>query len=104
MRTCRRNGSHSALSIRVGVSTLCNIVGQGVSGGMYIDDIKIYSLTPYLATPVLGRHTDFTETSFVLNWNPVDGAEKYIVNVWYDDLYGEKNSACRQRRDRRDFI
>lgn len=73
-----------------GVSTLCNIVGQGVSGGMYIDDIKIYSLTPYLATPVLGRHTDFTETSFVLNWNQVDGAEKYIVNVWYDDLYGER--------------
>lgn len=73
-----------------GTSTLCNIVGQGVSGGMYVDDIKIYSLKPYIATPVLKRHTDFTESSFTANWSEVEGAEKYIVDVWYDDLYGER--------------
>lgn len=73
-----------------GKSTLCNIVGQGLAGGMYIDDVKIYSLRPYLATPVLRRHSDFTDSSLVLNWHPVDGAEKYIVNLWYDDLYGDR--------------
>ena len=73
-----------------GKSTLCNIVGQGLSGGMYIDDIKLYSLKPYLNTPVLRRHSDFTEDSFVLNWHPVEGAEKYIVNIWYDDIYGDR--------------
>ena len=73
-----------------GKSTLCNIVGQGISGGMYIDDVRLYSLKPYLATPQLRRHSDFTDESFVLNWNPVEDAEKYIVNVWYDDLYGRR--------------
>ena len=36
-----------------GPSTLCNIVGQGIAGGMFIDDVRLYSLTPYLATPVM---------------------------------------------------
>lgn len=74
-----------------GPSTLCNIVGQGVRGGMLIDDIRIYTMRPFLSTPVARRHTDFTETSFVANWFPVDGAEKYVLNVWYDDLYGERH-------------
>ena len=73
-----------------GPSTLCNIVGQGIAGGMFIDDVRLYSLTPYLATPVLRRHSDFTDHSFVLNWNPVEGAEKYMVNIWYEDLYGNR--------------
>lgn len=73
-----------------GETTLCNIVGQGVAGGMYIDDVKLYTLTPYLATPVMRRHSDFTENSFTLNWNPVEGAEKYLVNIWYDDLWGDR--------------
>ena len=55
-----------------GKSTLCNIVGQGISGGMLIDDVRIYSMKPFLATPVARRHSDFSETS-------------------YDDLYGERH-------------
>ncbi len=74
-----------------GPSTLCNIVPQGIEGGMYIDDIKIYGVKPYLATPVVKRHSDFQETSFVANWEPVEGAEKYIFTVWYDDLYGRRH-------------
>lgn len=74
-----------------GPSTLCNIVGMGLDGGMFIDDIKIYSLRPFLATPVLRRHSEFTENSFVANWDPVEGAEKYIFDLWYDDLYGERH-------------
>lgn len=74
-----------------GSSTLCNIVGQGLSGGMYIDDIRIYSLKPYLATPVLRRHTDFAADSFTVNWDPVENADKYEVTLWYDDLYGQRN-------------
>ncbi|MDE5586519.1 MAG: hypothetical protein K2I92_09360 [Muribaculaceae bacterium] len=70
-----------------GTSTLCNIVGQGLSGGMFIDDVRLYSLKPYLATPEIMLHSDFTEESFVLNWKPVEGAEKYLVNIWYKDLY-----------------
>lgn len=73
-----------------GTSTLCNIVGQGLSGGMYIDDVRLYSLKPYLATPVTRLHSDFTDHSFVLNWNPVENAEKYLVNIWYENLYGQK--------------
>ncbi|MBO5444206.1 MAG: fibronectin type III domain-containing protein [Muribaculaceae bacterium] len=72
-----------------GKSTLCNIVGQGMSGGMYIDDVRMYSLDPYLDTPVVRRHSDFTESSFVLNWHPVENADKYLVNVWCYDLYGD---------------
>lgn len=73
-----------------GPSTLCNIVGQGTSGGMYIDDVRVYSLKPYLATPVLRRHTDFTENSFVLHWDAVENADKYTVSVTYNDLYGNR--------------
>lgn len=73
-----------------GPSTLCNIVGQGAAGGMYIDDVRIYSLKPHLSTPVLRRHTDFTENSFVLNWDAVENADKYSVTVYYSDLYGDR--------------
>lgn len=73
-----------------GSSTLCNIVGQGMSGGMYIDDVKVYTLDPYLETPVLRRHTDFASDSLTLNWSPVENADKYEVTLWYDDLYGDR--------------
>lgn len=72
-----------------GPSTLNNILGTGTEGGIFIDDVKIYSLRPYLKTPVLKRHTDFTGSSFVLNWSAVDGAEKYLVNVWSVNETGE---------------
>lgn len=74
-----------------GPSTLCNIVVQGIDSGVYLDDVNVYALEPYLAAPVIKRHTDFTETSFIANWAPVEGADKYLFTAWYDDLYGRRN-------------
>lgn len=65
-----------------GPSTLVNIVGRGLEGEMYIDDIKVYSLKPFVPAPVLARHSDFAKNSFNINWHPVKEAKKYLVNVW----------------------
>lgn len=72
-----------------GPSTLTEIVGMGSEGGMFVDDVKLYSLKPYLAAPVLRRQSDFTGDSFRLNWSAVSGAEKYNVNVWSYTEEGE---------------
>lgn len=58
--------------------------------GLLVDDVKMYSLKPYLNTPVLAKHTDFTPTSFKANWEPVEGAESYLVSVWYVDDNGDR--------------
>lgn len=86
-----------------GPSTLCNIVGQGAAGGMYIDDVRVYSLKPYLGTPVLRRHTEFTENSFVLNWDAVENADKYMVTVYYNDLYGDRQLLIDQAETTENF-
>lgn len=68
-----------------GPTTICNIYAAGMSGALYIDDVKIFSLKPYVKTPVLKRHTEFTQTSFKANWEPVEGADSYLLNVWSKD-------------------
>lgn len=65
-----------------GPSTLFNLVGMG-PGNVYIDDIKVYQLKPYVDVPVTTAHTDYKGTSFTANWNPVDGADKYLMTMWY---------------------
>lgn len=72
-----------------GPTSICNIYAAGMSGRIYIDDVKIYSLKPYVSTPVLKHHTDFTRNSFTANWEPVEGAESYLLDVWSYDNEGE---------------
>lgn len=65
-----------------GPTSIINIVGSGRDGLMFIDDVKVYSLKPFVKTPVLARHSGFAADSFNINWHPVEGATKYLVNVW----------------------
>lgn len=78
-----------------GPSTLVHFVGSAIRDrasayeqGIFMDDVKVYSLVPKVATPVLKRHSDFTDDSFTLNWDAVGGADSYIVNCWSTDVYG----------------
>lgn len=74
-----------------GTTTLCNIVAEGINGGVYVDDIKLYSLKQHVGIPVMTHHSNFAENNFNINWRPVDGAESYAVNVWYlDEETGSK--------------
>lgn len=72
-----------------GPTSICNIYAAGMSGKLYIDDVKLYSLKPHVSTPVLKRHTDFTTESFTANWEPVEGAESYLLDVWSYDNEGD---------------
>lgn len=79
-----------------GPTTLFNIVGSPKSeaepGYVLIDDIKVYQLEPNVAMPEILAHTDYKGESFTANWKSVEGADKYIVNVWaLDSSTGEKD-------------
>lgn len=79
-----------------GPSTIVNIVAQGMNGGVYLDDVKLYTLKQHVDVPVLKRHSDFEEDHFNVNWAPVEGADSYIVNVWsLDGQTGEKEYAAK---------
>lgn len=86
-----------------GPTSLINIVTTNIEGNgdnpferpqpgeqeLLIDDLKVYKLKPVLTAPKLLGDTNFSEKSFVLNWAPVDGAEKYLVTLMSGDLiYG----------------
>ena len=77
-----------------GPSTIVNIVGQGINGGIFLDDVKLYTLKSHVAPPVLKRHSDFEEDHFNENWEAVEGADSYIVNVWSLDAEGNKEYAA----------
>lgn len=68
-----------------GPSTLVNIVGMGVTGGMYLDDVTIYSLDCHVKAPELYSQSDYREDSFVLNWEEIEDADSYNVDCWYID-------------------
>ncbi len=74
-----------------GPTTLLNVVGIFTAGPyaepeenqtMWFDDVKVYKLTPFVNMPVGRPVSDYKGTSFVANWNPVEGAEKYILTVY----------------------
>lgn len=77
-----------------GPTSICNIyacITEPVECSMIVDDVKMYALKPFVKTPVLKRHSDFTSTSFKANWNAVEGADKYKLTVWYNDESGNRN-------------
>lgn len=73
-----------------GPSTIVNIVGQGIEGGMLLDDVRICSLDTFVKAPALTGHSDFADESFTLNWEKVEGADGYLVNCWHDDVFVER--------------
>lgn len=82
--------TYRAIFQKGGPTSLCNIYAEGMAGNLYVDDVKIYSLKPFVDTPTLKRHTDFTQTSFKANWEPVDGADRYFLSVWSINEEGER--------------
>lgn len=48
-----------------------------------LDDIEVYKMQPYLPIPKVQSHTSFTSDSFVANWAPVEGADSYLLDVYY---------------------
>lgn len=67
-----------------GPTTLFNIVPMDLCA-FYMDNLKVYSLKQYIATPQLLKHSEYKGTSFKANWKPVDGAESYLVSVYTID-------------------
>lgn len=65
-----------------GPSTIANIVAQGNHGGLYLDDVTIYSLEPHVYAPNHTGHADFTADAFTINWSEIEGADKYLVDCW----------------------
>lgn len=64
-----------------GPTTMFNIVTQG-STLLFIDDVKVYEIMPYVTTPEIKAHTDYQGTSFKANWMPVEGADHYLFSLY----------------------
>lgn len=67
-----------------GPTTIYNIV-QMQEGPIYIDDIRVYQIDQYVDTPVTLPHSNYTGSSFDANWEAVEGAEAYLLNVYSMD-------------------
>jgi hypothetical protein len=48
-----------------------------------IDDIKVEQFHPIIDAPTALKWTNFTGDSFTANWTEVEGADHYILNVYY---------------------
>lgn len=86
-----------------GASTMFNIV-QHPTSQIYIDDIRVYQIDQYVDTPVTLAHSNYTGSSFNANWEAVDGAEYYLLNVYSLDENGRaKDLLTDQRADGTSF-
>ena len=63
-----------------GKTTLVNICPQDC--GILIDDIEVYQVDQYVNTPVAHNHRYYTGKTFNLSWDAVDGADKYLLDVY----------------------
>lgn len=61
-------------------STIFNIVPQS-SPSIYIDDLKVFQVKPYIGMPKTLPHSDYKGDSFTANWQPVEGADYYLLSV-----------------------
>lgn len=69
-----------------GSSTLFNIAQMDGTSSVYIDDVRVYQVDQYVSTPTTLSHSNYTGQSFDANWQAVEGAESYLLNVYsYDD-------------------
>lgn len=50
-----------------------------------LDDIEIFQYDLYVGIPVLHPHSNYQGSSFDLSWDPVEGADGYLVNLYSAD-------------------
>lgn len=65
-------------------------------GKAILDDIKVESTTNFLASPKINDISNFTDSTFTANWDPVRAAYNYRVNLYkfeYTGKVGETLSA-----------
>lgn len=67
-----------------GETSIFNIV-QTKPELVFIDDVRVYQIDQYVATPVTLPHSNYKGISFNANWNAVDGAESYSLTVSSQD-------------------
>lgn len=70
-----------------GPSTMFNLVPYAQEA-LYIDNLKVYTLKQYVATPEVLPHSNYTGTGFQANWEAVEGADKYLVSVYTAESNG----------------
>lgn len=74
-----------------GPTTLFNLVAY-MGGNVYLDDIKVYQLKPYLYRPEARAHSEYKGVSFVANWSTVEGATGYLLSVYHDVPSSDPNA------------
>ena len=60
------------------ILNIYNAFGQSV----YIDDLVVYQVGQPAMTPVALPATDYTGTSFTVNWEEAPGAESYLLDLY----------------------
>lgn len=79
--------TYRVLMTDCGPSTIFNIVMMD-KGEIYLDDVKVYELKPFVGIPQIKAHSDYKGSSFTANWDAVEGAEYYLLSVYQ---YGADN-------------
>lgn len=80
----------------VGSSTIFIIGSQTGIGPsiapIYLDDVELFSLKQFVGTPKVLKHTNYVghgqNASFQANWEAVEGADSYMINVYTMNDYG----------------
>lgn len=71
-----------------GPSTIFNIAYNDKNGiVMLIDDIRLCQLNAYVGIPNVKEYSNYTGSSFDANWDAVEGADSYLLNVNLVDEY-----------------
>lgn len=55
---------------------------SGYDTSVLFDDIEIKFLDPKVTPPVASAHSDFHLKGFTANWEPVEGADSYLVSLY----------------------
>ena len=69
-----------------GKYTLFNLVAYGYNAEgfapIYIDDLEVFTLNQFVATPLALAHKNYTSTGFDAYWTKVADADKYLLDVF----------------------
>ena len=55
---------------------------SGYDEPVFVDDIEIKMLDPKISAPIATDFSHFTNDSFTANWNPVEGADGYLISMY----------------------
>jgi len=58
-------------------------------GQVLIDDLRIVSDINFLASPKLNDATNFKDTEFTINWDPVRAAQNYWLHLYKKEVTGD---------------